>query len=243
MPDNLKVAKGFLGAPLPDDAKVIIIENAQGKKVAYRLTDEQVTYEGHDCKVAVIYSETLEDTKRKTCQRKIEKEKKQLEQTLKKYGKRKLKCEEDAQREVALLQAKVFSKLKYHMVDISITSQEKKRPGRPSKNPEQDPTVFEYQLNAEIYLDEARVEDFIRRECTFILCSNDLSITGEKLLREYKTQSDVEKRFKVLKSPKFMNSLFLKTPQRVEALVYLLLISLMMLTVAERIVRDELKKT
>ncbi len=62
------------------------------------------------------------------------------------------------------------------------------------------------------------------------------------MLREYKTQSDVEKRFKVLKSPQFMNSLFFKTPQRAEALVYLLLISLMMLTVAERVVRDELKK-
>jgi len=95
----------------------------------------------------------------------------------------------------------------------------------------------------EILLDKPRVENFIRRECTFILCSSDLSITGEKMLREYKTQSDVEKRFKVLKSPKFMNSLFLKTPQRVEALVYLLLICLMMLTVAERIVRDELKKS
>ncbi|MDO9565421.1 MAG: IS1634 family transposase, partial [Candidatus Desulfaltia sp.] len=243
MPDNLKVTKFFLDTPLPVDAKVIVLENAQGKEVTYRLIEGQADYEGHDCKLAVIYSEALEETKRNTCQKKVDKKRKQIEQTLKKYDKRTFKCEADAQKEVDLLQTKVFSKLKYHMAEISITNQEKKRPGRPSKNPEQNPTVFEYQLKTEICLDAPRVEDFIRRECTFILCSNDLSITGEKLLREYKTQSDVEKRFKVLKSPKFMNSLFLKTPHRVEALVYLLLISLMMLTVAERIVREELKKT
>lgn len=68
------------------------------------------------------------------------------------------------------------------------------------------------------------------------------NVSGKELLQEYKTQSDVEKRFKALKSPKFMNSLFLKTPQRVEALVYMLLICLMILTIAERVVRDGLKE-
>mgnify|MGYP000415610457 CR=1 FL=1 len=119
----------------------------------------------------------------------------------------------------------------------------KNRPGRPSKNTAQDNAIIEYQIQLNIMIDEFHIEESIRQECTFILCSNDLSITGEKLLREYKTQSDVEKTFKVLKSPQFMNSLFLKTPHRVEALVYLLLISLMMLTVVERVVREELKKS
>ena len=65
----------------------------------------------------------------------------------------------------------------------------------------------------------------------------------EKMLKEYKTQSQVEKRFRNLKCPQYMNSLFLKFPQRVEALVYLLLIVLMILTIAEKVVRKNLKKT
>ncbi|MDO9533741.1 MAG: IS1634 family transposase [Bacillota bacterium] len=242
MPDNIKVAKDFLEAPLPGDAQVIVLENKQGKEVTYRLIEAQAEYEGHDVKLAVIYSEALEDTKHTTCQKKGDKERKQIETKLNKYGKRTFKCEADALKEMELLK-KAFAKLKYHTVEISITMQEKKRPGRPSKNAEHNCAVIEYRLNTEICLDKLRLEDFIRRECTFILCSNDLSVTGEKLLREYKTQSDVEKRFKVLKSPKYMNSLFLKTPHRVEALVYLLLICLMMLTVAERKVRDELKQS
>ncbi|MDO9534107.1 MAG: IS1634 family transposase [Bacillota bacterium] len=241
MPDNIKIAKSFIATPLPEDAKTIVIENAQGKKLLYRLIEAEVEYEGHRCKLAVIYSSALEDTKRKTCQKKVKKEKKQAEQVLKKYDKRMFKCEADAIKEVELLEEKVIAKLKYHKVTLSITEKEKKRPGRPSKNPQHDTKIIEYQLSTEICLDEAKTEDYIRRECTFILCSNDLLITGETLITEYKTQSDVEKRFKVLKAPNFMNSLFLKTPKRVEALVYLLLICLMMLTIAERTVRDELK--
>ena len=94
----------------------------------------------------------------------------------------------------------------------------------------------------EIKLDKNKVKSYIRQQCTFILVSNDLDISGEKLLREYKTQSQVEKRFRNLKSPQYMNSLFLKTPQRVEALVYLLLMVLMIMTIAEKVVRRGLKK-
>lgn len=243
MPDNLKLSKDFLEKPLPGDAQTIVLENKQGKKVTYRLIEAQAKYEGHDVKLAVINSEALKETKTNTCHKNVDKERKKLEQTLKTYSKRIFKCEADAVKEIELLETKVTPKLKYHKVKLSIAQVEKKRPGRPSKNPQQNSAIIEYQLNTEIVLDKVKVEDFIRRECTFILCSSDILITGEKMLREYKTQSDVEKRFQALKSPKFMNSLFLKTPQRVEALVYLLLICLMMLTVAERIVRDELKKS
>jgi len=161
---------------------------------------------------------------------------------LNKYRTRVFKCYADAEKEIELLETKVIKKLKYHKLEISIQEQEKKRPGRPSKDLKKNRLIKEYKLEWDILIDKTSIEESIRRECTFILCSNDLSISGEKMIREYKTQSDVEKRFRVLKAPTFMNSLFLKTPQRVETLVYLLLISLMMMTVAERVVRDELKK-
>lgn len=93
----------------------------------------------------------------------------------------------DAEREVELLKKKVDSKLKYHEIETDIAEIEKRRPGRPSKDPEKNTIIKEYELRTGIRLDEYRAE---RRECTFVLCSNDLSITGEKLLREYKTQSD-----------------------------------------------------
>ena len=77
--------------------------------------------------------------------------------------------------------------------------------------------------------------------CCFVLCSNDLNITAENLLKEYKTQSSVEKKFQQVKSPHFVNALYLDSPERIEALTYLILISMMLLSVAEYVVRREMK--
>lgn len=69
-----------------------------------------------------------------------------------------------------------------------------------------------------------------------------LRLGGEQILTEYKTQSSVEKKFQQLKSPHFVNSLYLKKPSRIEALVYMLLITMMILSVVERVVRREMKQ-
>jgi transposase len=69
-----------------------------------------------------------------------------------------------------------------------------------------------------------------------------LNISGEDLLQEYKTQSSVEKKFQQLKSPHFVNSLYLDSVRRIEALTYLILITMMVLSVVENIVRKGLKE-
>ena len=100
---------------------------------------------------------------------------------------------------------------------------------------------MEYFLQIEINADEEKIQKNFEQACTFILCSNDLTLKAEDLLREYKTQIGVEKKFQQLKSPHFVNSLYLDTPERIEALTYLILISMMILSVAEYVVRREMK--
>ncbi len=243
IPDNIKEAKELLDKPLEADFQTVFYTNKMNKEVKYQLTDTQITYKGYDLKTAVIYSEELQKSKSKTVLKKVDKERILLNKLLKKYNKRPFACEADAVKEIAVLEQKKIAKLSYHDVNFAIVTTEKHRPGRRSlKNPGKNLPRQEYHLNAEIMLNDEKIANDIRRESTFLLCSNDLSLSGEEILREYKTQSDVEKRFKALKAPSFMNSLFLKTPSRVEALVYILLICLMILTVAERVVRDNLKK-
>jgi len=243
MPDNTKLARQLLAAPLPEQAQVVEIENAQSKTVQYELIESEVEYNTHPCKVAVIYSYALEETKRKSSKKKVKKEKEKITRAIKKYGKRTFKCRADAEKESELLQKKLGSKLKFHDLEFEVREIKIRRPGKPSQNPENDIARVEFQLEVSIILNEVNVAEYLRKQCTFILCSNDRSLSGEKMLREYKTQSDVEKRFRNLKSPKYMNSVFLKTPKRVEAVVYLLLIGLMLLTIAELVVRENLKKT
>ncbi len=75
MPDHIKVAKACIATPLPENTQTLILENAQGKKLAYRFIEKQVEYEGNPCKMAVIHSAALEPIKRKTSLKNVEKEK------------------------------------------------------------------------------------------------------------------------------------------------------------------------
>lgn len=100
---------------------------------------------------------------------------------------------------------------------------------------------MEYYLQVEVKTDEEKIRKNFEEACTFILCSNNLTLNAEELLKEYKTQIRVEKKFQQLKSPHFVNSLYLDTPDRIEALTYLILISMMILSVAEYVVRREMK--
>lgn len=66
-------------------------------------------------------------------------------------------------------------------------------------------------------------------------------MNNRAIIKEYKEQSSVETTFRVLKDPYFIDELFVKTPQRLEALSYVILIALMILTLLERNVREALK--
>lgn len=90
----------------------------------------------------------------------------------------------------------------------------------------------DFNLRANAVENKENIEMEIEAACFFVLCSNDVDITAENLLKEYKTQSSVEKKFQQIKSPHFVNSIYLETPHRIEALTYLILISMMMLSVA-----------
>ncbi|MCB2354679.1 hypothetical protein [Clostridium estertheticum] len=71
----------------------------------------------------------------------------------------------------------------------------KKKKGRQPKDTSKIEHVMEYFLQIEINKDEEKIQKNLEQACTFILCSNDLALKAEDLLREYKTQIGVEKKF------------------------------------------------
>jgi hypothetical protein len=121
-----------------------------------------------------------------------------------------------------------------------VVSEAKKRRGRPPKDASAVMPEYEYKLVWHIEENSSLVEQAVKKESTFVLASNDLDLNGARMLAEYRTQSSVEKKFQQLKSPHFVNALYLDKPSRIEALVYLILIAMMILSVAERVVRREM---
>jgi hypothetical protein len=60
--------------------------------------------------------------------------------------------------------------------------------GRPSSKAKENNMITKYILK--YYLEELKdaIDQIIKKECTFVLCSNNLNLTGEEILTEYKTQ-------------------------------------------------------
>jgi len=63
------------------------------------------------------------------------------------------------------------------------------------------------------------------------------------LLEAYKGQSGVENNFRFLKDPLIVNDLFLKKPERIEALGLIFLLSLLVWNLMERSMRKHVEKT
>lgn len=241
-PETTNMSKIYIGKFFSERqlTKDVIFENAQGKKVKYQVLDYKSEYKGIPVKLAVCYSFTLEETKRKTISRHAEKEYAELEKKIKVFSKRSFACEADSQKEIEEFLKTKGKKLKYHSVNLNIEMNEKRK--RKKADNKDSQKEYEYTINLEINREDSKIEAAIERECTFILASNDSDISCEEMLKEYKTQSSVEKKFQQLKAPEFIDDLFVKTPKRVEALTYMILIGLMILSVMEHVVRREMKK-
>ena len=114
--------------------------------------------------------------------------------------------------------------------------------GRPKVN--QQPDSHYYQLAGALYSDLEKKALSEAQKGLFILASNDCSdkLTMEKMLEIYKSQQSVEKGFRFLKSPDFLTSaLYLKKPERIEALLMIMTCCLMVYAALEHKIRRQLK--
>ncbi|MEZ9133536.1 transposase [Vibrio breoganii] len=117
--------------------------------------------------------------------------------------------------------------------------------GRPKKD--EDPTGYHYKVEANPFTDLEKVKLAKLKVGMFILATNDTESTDldmVALLEHYKSQQKVERGFRFLKSPEFLtSSIFLKKPQRVEALLMVMTLSLMVYAGLEHKIRKELAVT
>lgn len=87
---------------------------------------------------------------------------------------------------------------------------------------------------------EAAVETEKRLLSTFVLISNaEAAYSDLHLLRAYKGQDAAETRFRLLKDPKLVDGIYLKTPERIAALGIVLVMALLIYGILEYRIRQE----
>jgi len=232
VPSTLNLAKDLLASDL--DFK-------QGEDQRYSFYETIVEYGGIEQKWVVVHSTEMQKRKDFTFERKIQKKITESQKDLKELNKVEFACEEDAR--AALERWKKENP--YCMLETmgisTISAKENGKRGRPKKD---EKLIVRYVVDAKAVRNEEITQNEKEYQGRFIIASNDLSLNAEKMLEHYKNQSQVEKGFRFIKDKSFrVSEVYLKKPQRIEALSMIMVLTLMIYSVAEWKLREKLKET
>jgi transposase len=206
----------------------------------YRYQEMESEYAGIRQRWLVVYSQQAYEREYETLVKNIRREKEKMGNELWHLENKPFACEADA-----LKAAQSFDKkLRYHRVQY--TSKVKNSydaKGRPDKA--KTPVGQEWHIDGSLVIDPEAVGTAQNRKGFFIVATNELdkkAIASTQLLEVYKAQNvSVERGFRFLKDPMFYaESLYLKLPKRIMALIMVMALSLLVYSLAERKLREAL---
>lgn len=172
-------------------------------------------------------------------QKRIERERKQLDQATKKLQRQAFNCAQDARKALAHFN----KKYSYHTITGEVTSTQRyAQSGRPTQASEM---VTAWYLTLTITTDDDAIAQARKPLAKYIIATNVLdaqTLPADALLTLYKDQNcSVERGFRFLKDPMFFaHSLFLKKPSRIMALLMVMGLSLLIYALAEHHLRQQL---
>lgn len=203
----------------------------------YRLISVGNEYGGVKQRWIVVESEQKKALDLKQLTKATEKATAQADKQLLQLQRQEFACREDA---LTALSRWEKSLELHHLEDLSVV--EKCHYGHPGKpRLHEQPIRRSYHAQATLSLNRAKVELAERAAGRFVLATNQLdedSWSDEQLLVHYKQQQGVERGFRFLKDPLFFaSSVFLKTPERIMALSFIMVLCLLVYSLGQRKLR------
>lgn len=199
----------------------------KGKRAAcYEVSEHERIWKEANLRLIVCRS----SAGKKKLENHLEQDKKELERGIAELRKRKFVCEPDAQYAAESLLHTYRKNLWDIRFEINSTVVEKRRPGRPSKQPVEVAKTTTWTVVANVGNQNVeRVYKEKQKTESFVLITNVRKETmdAREILACYKEQRVVEIQFHLLKQPALAAQIFIKTPGRIEALITLLQVSLL----------------
>jgi transposase len=132
---------------------------------------------------------------------------------------------------------------KYHQVDASRLTEHKRYTGKGRPTPKTPLKAIEWQIDAHVRPEDEALRSQTQGKACFVLgtniCASQLSDT--EVIVAYKGQARGEGGFRFLKDPLFfVSSLFVKKPSRVQGLLMVMTLALLVYSVAQRRLRQQL---
>jgi len=180
---------------------------------------------------------------KKQMEKKVKKMQEKWEKKLWHLSVRSFSCEKDA--EEAWKQA-MKGKPSWLVTTFTLESEARHaHPGKPKKDA--TPQKIVWHLVPTVSIDELQVQAQIKKDACFIIATNILDeqeLSHEQVITTYKEQGGVERGFRFLKDPLFFaSSVFVKKPERVVALSFIMVLALLVYRLAEHLLRSRLAQT
>jgi transposase len=173
-----------------------------------------------------------------TLQRKIDKEFKTKRKALNALGKKLFSCDSDAKTALKAL----TKEFRFHKLSGQIMKEKKghKGRGRPAAGAEK--IVLGYYPKATLVKDNEAIERAKIPCGRFILATNRDGMSAQAILDTYKEQDKVERGFLFIKDKSFhCNRIYLHNPQRIDALMMIMTMSLLVYNLGQYQFRETLK--
>lgn len=208
----------------------------------YRVQEFYRDLYGRPYRFLVVHSDQLDARKEHTLKRLVQRERQELEAVVAALQQQTFDCLADAERAAQDFKAAGPERLHPVHVEVREVKEVKRGRGRPHKDAE-PPVAIHFRIQASVMEpDPERLAAWRARASLFVLITNlaPAKYAVVDVMREYKEQAAVELRFRFLKSPFFVDQLYVKNNNRVEALAYLVLIAVLIGSLLERRVRQAL---
>ena len=214
----------------------------------YRIQAFRRTLYGRTYRFVVVRSSSLDTRKERKLEEVLKREKAALEKAAKAMSQNVYSCEQDAQMAMQTFMHEHRATL--HPISARICAEQvqakRARRGRPRKDDPPPPVHTQYRVEVAILPpSEERVQQWREKEATFVLITDirdDQRVSDEQILRLYKEQHEVEARFRYLKSPYHVGPIYLHKPTRVKAFGFVMLLSLLLYSVLEYLIREKMKR-
>lgn len=232
------------------DVEAQALSSGTRKATKYRVCDMTVTIGEKVYRAVVVHSDAHDKRRQKKLTRRLRESRERAERALKKAGKMEYFCREDAEATAEKLTSEKTrgEKTPYHFCQCTVSEKVTYARGRPPKNGERKVTKVRYILTGEVVERSEEVARIREAAGCFVLLTNtptkgEMAHSPTAVLAAYKEQQGIERNFGFLKDPLIVNDIFLKRPDRIEVLGFILLTSLLVWNLMEHVMRQHLQRT
>ncbi len=208
----------------------------KGQLITYQTYDDEKSWEGYH--IVWVHSSSKEKQDRNTRTRRISKAEANLQELLPGLNKYYLKSREQIEKKISTACKGVGDFVKVEVIEEKTIRKVQIGSGRPGPTTRYK-TREENSYNLQWHRDEAAIEQAAKTDGIFPLITN-AALSAVEILQIYKKQPFLEKRFYTKKSILEVAPVFLKKNQRIEAMMFLYFIALMLVSLLERNIRDQM---